>query len=261
MNINKFYYVFMALASCIAFSACSLDNSDPVPQISSITASFEYQKVNEDGFWIGEKNNKGESSDDGFGGTITQYPNEYVEGTLKFPINYSVSESSWGESTYWSGFAISARTEDSFSGLALGQYNNVVGKAKTGNKFCVVTTYGEEIEVMAEKGAIINYLYYTNSAYTVNCILNDGTFSKKFDDTDWLKCTIIGTHLDGTTAKVEISLAQGTNYVNEWQKVDLAALGIVKKLSFEFDGSDKSSYGLNTPAYICLDDINYTLVQ
>ena len=37
---------------------------------------------------------------------------------------------------------------------------------------------------------------------------------------------------------------------------DGGVIGGVKTIKFNFDGSDKSAWGLNTPAYICLDNIN-----
>ncbi len=44
-----------------------------------------------------------------------------------------------------------------------------------------------------------------------------------------------------------------------WQTWDLSALGKVNTVKFNFDGSDKGSFGLNTPAYMCIDDIRLRL--
>ncbi len=44
-----------------------------------------------------------------------------------------------------------------------------------------------------------------------------------------------------------------------WQGWSLEALGRVNKVRFDFDGSDKGAYGLNTPAYMCLDNIQLRL--
>jgi len=40
-----------------------------------------------------------------------------------------------------------------------------------------------------------------------------------------------------------------------WQTWDLTALGRVNKVKFSFEGSDTGAYGLNTPAYMCIDNI------
>ena len=54
-----------------------------------------------------------------------------------------------------------------------------------------------------------------------------------------------------TNPSIEIS--------SEWQGWNLEALGRVNKVRFDFDGSDKGAYGLNTPAYMCLDNIQLRL--
>lgn len=41
-----------------------------------------------------------------------------------------------------------------------------------------------------------------------------------------------------------------------WTKWDLSALGPVNKVKFNFVGSDTGAYGLNTPAYLCIDNLN-----
>lgn len=46
---------------------------------------------------------------------------------------------------------------------------------------------------------------------------------------------------------------------NTWIGWDLSALGKVNKVKFDFDGSDKGAWGLNTPAYLCVDDIQLRL--
>lgn len=43
--------------------------------------------------------------------------------------------------------------------------------------------------------------------------------------------------------------------INSWQIWDVSALGKVNKIEFDFKGSDVGTYGLNTPAYACLDNI------
>ena len=42
--------------------------------------------------------------------------------------------------------------------------------------------------------------------------------------------------------------------INDWRYVDLSVLGAVKKLSFELSSTDNGDWGMNTPAYFCLDN-------
>lgn len=262
MKTNKFFS-FAAIACGLAMSFTSCGEADNAVEeqpaaTKSYVISFENQKLNADGFWIGDAKGNSFSYSDDWGGTTTTFiDNAYVEGLVSFPVSYSIYASEWGESDFWSGFAISNRKETSFDAMTLtpDQYNNVAGGAHSGDNFCVVTTYGETID-LGEKGAVVKGLFYTNSAYTVNSIIKGDYYSGgPFTNEDWLKCTITGTKVDGTTASVDIDLAKEGNYTWRWLYADLSILGKVTRLAFSFTGSRTGDYGLNTPAYICLDDI------
>ena len=43
-----------------------------------------------------------------------------------------------------------------------------------------------------------------------------------------------------------------------WTKFNLSALGTVTRVEFNMEGSDSGAYGLNTPAYVCMDDVVVT---
>ena len=221
--------VFAALVCGFALTLTSCDEKDnPVDGVTTATISFENQQLNADGFWIGEAKGNSYSYEDDWGGKTTTFTdNAYEEATVK-----------------------------SFSALTLtpDQYNNITGKAHSGKNFAVITTYGETIDL--GEGVVIKKLFYTNSAYTVNSILNGDNYSgAKFDATDWFKCTLIATKADGTTANVDIDLAKDGTYVSQWQLLDLSSLGKITSLGFAFTGSRSNDYGVLTPAYICLDDI------
>ena len=65
-------------------------------------------------------------------------------------------------------------------------------------------------------------------------------------------CTLIGG------ARLEVPLAKDGDYVKEWKYCDLSdavTFQNITSLSFSFEGSKKNDYGLTTPTYICIDDI------
>ena len=109
------------------------------------------------------------------------YPCVYQEEGVTFPVTYG--------GYYWSGFALSSRTE---SGFTFGdytpegmpdQFNNVTGKAKSGKNFCVVQTYGETIQLA--KPAWVNGFYFTNSSYAAYAYEEgDGMSPGKFEKDD-----------------------------------------------------------------------------
>jgi hypothetical protein len=254
---TKFFGI-AAIVCGIVMSMTSCGNSDmPVNKKQTVTISFEKQKLNADGFWIGVPEGNSYSYNDDWGGTTTTYTdNVYNEGPVSFPVTYNLYTSAYGTSDYWSGFAISNRTATTFEAATLtpDQYNNITGKAHNGKNFCVITTYGEKISLGS--GVVIKSLYFTNSAYTVNSILNGDNYSgAKFDATDWFKCTLTGEKADGTTVTKDIDLAKDGGYVNDWQLLDLSDMGAITSLSFGFSGSRSNDYGVLTPAYICIDDV------
>lgn len=260
MKTNKFF-MLAAITCGAAFVSCSNDDV-PVPAPQDTVIGFENATLNADGFWIGEATGTSFSYEDDWGGKTTTYSdNAYTEAGATFPVTYNVYESAYGSSNYWSGVAISNRTATSFdpNTLTPDQYNNVTGKAHSGNNFCVIQTYGETIKL---NGATLKGFWYTNSAYTVNSIVNGDNYAgPAFDATDWFKCVLYPTPAGENIesgARFEIDLAKDGDYVKEWKYCDLsnvAAFKNVKEISIAFEGSRSNNWGVLTPAYICLDDI------
>ena len=87
--------------------------------------------------------------------------------------------------------------------------------------------------------------------------VGDGMSPGKFEKDDWLKCTVTATLADGTTKDVEIYLAKDGDYVKDWQFCDFQSLENVTSLSFAFDSTKKNDYGVTTPTYMCIDDIEF----
>lgn len=250
MKTNKLFgLAVLACGFALSFTSCTNDDN-PAGGKRVAKISFENKSLNDLGFWCGEVNDKGFNN--GYG---TSYACTYQEQGVTFNTTYSVS--------YWSGFAISNRTKKDFTSGDLtpkgmpDQFNNVTGKARTGQNYCVIQTYGESIDLGGE--VTVNGFWFTNSSYAANAYLKgDGMTPGKFEKDDWFKCIITGTKADGKTAKAEVYLAKDGTYVQDWQFCDLSSLGKVKSLSFAFDGTKKNDWGVTTPAYICIDDLQIT---
>lgn len=255
MKTNKLF-AMAAIVCGAVLTSCSAIEDHPATSAYTVI-SFEGQALNADGFWCGTPNDNGSSFTDDWGGKTTSYPNTYVEGGVTVQNTYSIYEASYGTSDYWSGFAVSSRTSTTYAQLTPDQYNNVAGSAHSGQNFLVAQNpYGEKLLIDGADGKVVHGFYFVNSAYTVNSILNGDSYSgPKFDATDWLKCTVKGTAADGTEKTVDIDLAKDGIYVNSWTWQDLTSLGKVVSLEFTFSGSRTGAYGLNTPAYICIDDV------
>ncbi len=245
MKTNKFF-AFAALVCGFAMSFTSCTNEDnPVGGLQVYTISFENQTLNKDGFWCGDET--GEKVDN-FGAEA--YECTYTENGASFVATYTPSWASW------SGFAISSRTETGFKDITPDQFNNITGKAHSGNNFCVVYPYFETIVVNDGKPAFVNGFWFTNEAWAVDAIVNgDGMTPGSFDKTDWFKCTVTGKKQSGGTVTVDIDLAKDGDYVKEWKYCDLSSMGKVVELSFSFSSSRTNDWGPTTPMYMCIDDL------
>lgn len=107
------------------------------------------------------------------------------------------------------------------------------------------------------------YCYVANSTYTYLSAKNGSDYNAalNYSNKGWLKLTITGYDTAGNvTNSVEHYLADFRNEKSSglsegWERVDLSTLGFVAKLSFDITGSDVGEWGLNTPAYCCIDEI------
>ena len=102
--------------------------------------------------------------------------------------------------------------------------------------------------------------YVTNSTYAYLAIKNqkDGNpepLVKKWTDKDIFTLTITGYYGRNKTEEISVPLADGMDILNTWKKVDLSDLGLVDRIGFTLSSTDNGQYGMNTPAYFCLDQL------
>jgi len=162
----------------------------------------------------------------------------------------------------WSGFACSAKTDTKTNSYE-NQYSVIagIGAAKSA-KFALVYDSASMVSSSAIK---IKNAMLTNSTYAYLDMKNGSDYSKIFAAGDWFKVIITGYNNNVKTASVDYYLAdfrEGKSFLSaNWAKVDLSALGVVNQLTFTFDSSDKGSYGVNTPKYVCIDNIGYSIAE
>lgn len=102
----------------------------------------------------------------------------------------------------------------------------------------------------------VDHMWVMNTTYVVNLIVNGDNTNPAFGAEDFLKIVAIGLDASGKECgTTEFYLARGTEYVGEWTRWDLSSLGSVAAIAFNVEGSQTSSYGLNTPAYFAYDDV------
>lgn len=114
-----------------------------------------------------------------------------------------------------------------------------------------------------DKEAVFDHVWVTNATYTAISMQTGDQFAKKFsyENKDWMKITATGFKADGSqSSTVELYLADfrtetSGGIVTEWTKLDLSSLGSVNKIVFNVESSDVGDWGMNTPAYFCMDDL------
>ncbi len=205
------------------------------------TATFENLYLDKESFWNGKD---------------LRY--SFVSGSYLFDNFYDE------EYKYWGGFAYSNVTEKNFTSYADATgYANAVGSGYDGSaNYAIINCFipGTVTVMNSEEGDSIRGFYITNSASAYKAVKEGLAPARQFVKGDYLVLTIE----NGETGKtMEYYLAdyrsenEADHYVlDTWQWVDLRELGKAKSLIFQVTGSDTGKYGLNTPAYFCMDNFN-----
>lgn len=230
----KFYFTFLMLLSVAILSAQAV-------------VDFEEFNLAGESYLNGEDGNGGFSSGDVF------LPNEY--------------NAAWGS---WSGWAISNTTDVTTPGY-LNQYSAITGSGFDGSAhYAVSYAFGNNIIILQGEAAgnVVPGMYITNSTYAYLSMRDGDSNAKKFggltgNDEDYFLLTIKAYSEGELSAdSVNFYLADfrfednSEDYiVDEWTWVDLSSLGAVDSLTFTLTSTDVGQFGMNTPAYFCVDDI------
>ena len=175
----------------------------------------------------------------------------------------------------WDGFAVSNHGDTESPGWA-NDLSAIPGGGVYGSAaFAVGYQSGfapapPTLEILdAGDGVVLRGVFVTNTTYAFLSMRDGDDYAKQFggetgEDEDWFLLTIHGLDAnDGETGTVDVYLADfraadpaGDFILDQWTWVDLTALGSVTGLSFTLSSSDMGDWGMNTPAYFALDDLN-----
>lgn len=233
MKTVKLFFQFAVLAAVI--SSCT-----PESETKTTMVDFENVLLNTDSIWNGS---------DGSG--------QFTTAHATFQNSYNAAWMSW------TGFACSAKTDTKTPGFE-NQYSVIAGSGALMSKKFAIAYADASFTCKADADGNFNIksMMLTNSTYAYLDMLNGSAFTKKFDKGDWYKVIFNGFLNKTNTASVSYYLADfrdGKTYIsNSWQKADLSALGQVDSVAISFDSSDKGEWGMNTPAYVCIDNIEFT---
>lgn len=170
---------------------------------------------------------------------------------------YQVQQTVAYSGTYVTGGVVTNITSTDFKDYT-DAYKSAAGGAHAGKNYVVWYSDGFTPNVIKLTTAgTVPGMYVCNNVYALNSMKNGDAYAgDPFGKDDWFKLTIGGS-LNGAAVNgtVDFYLAQGTDIVTNWTFVDLSALGKVDELNFTLTGSRTGDWGLNTPAYFCIDDL------
>lgn len=208
---------------------------------------FEEFDLNEDSFLNGS---------DGSG--------SFMSGDIFLPNSYNT------DFMTWSGWAISTNTDTTTPGF-MNQYSAIAGSGQGGSLHYAVTyAFGNNNIILEGEsmGKPVPGMYVTNNTYAYLSMRDGDGFSKKFggatgDDPDYFLLTVKAFHNGSITEdSVDFYLADyrfdesSMDYiVDDWEWIDLSSLGPVDSLTFTLSSTDVGQFGMNTPAFFCVDNI------
>ena len=187
----------------------------------------------------------------------------FQESFFKFNNEYNEM---WGA---WSGWAISSKTDSVTAGFT-NDLSSIAGQGHLSTTYAVAyVAGGKNYMAIDNKDISITGIHISNSTYAYRSMESGDAFAKKFggisgSEPDFFKLTI-GAMKDGKVLdqEVEVYLADFRSQVASedfilkgWKFIPLE-FGVVDSLSFVLSSSDNGAFGMNTPAYFCLDDVSY----
>ena len=203
----------------------------------------------------------------------SDYAGGFLSGDAWFANSYNV-DPTYGP--YWDGWAASNTTDTSTAGYT-NQYSAITGGGVNDSDtygVAYVNDYSYKSQLYfgylsGDYAQTVDGFYVTNTTYAWDSMTNGDFAAKNFggatgNDEDWFKLTVYGLNsgYERTAASVDFYLADyrfsdnSLDYiVDEWTWLDLSDLGVVFGLEFELTSSDVGDWGMNTPAYFAMDDL------
>jgi hypothetical protein len=194
--------------------------------------------------------------------------NAFGSGGAVFANNYNTNFGSWSGWSY-------SNTKDTNTAGFTNQFSAITGNAFSGSQYGVYFDPADETPTVFFGGPVNPVdAYITNTTYAYKAVVegDDGStppFVKgPFGQGDFFTLTVYAFDRNGAqVGSKDIFLADYTSSdpndwfaLDAWTRVDLSELGTVFGLGFDLSSSDVGDFGMNTPAYFAMDDLQYEAV-
>jgi hypothetical protein len=238
-NFKRFFGVMLIAFWAGMLWSCTDDNNEHL-----ITIDFQNLELDDSNFWNGSDRTGG------------------------FTINLATFKNDF-DTVYhsWSGFSYSNITDIETPSWSNQYSAYITGGGNSSNIYavCYVNTFGENAaEISFSNEVDMVSARVTNSTYLYYSLLNGDDYTQPFSDGDWFLLTITAFDTNGNeVGAVEFYLADfrngKTTIIDSWAEVALGSLSGVKSLVFSLSSSDTGEWGMNTPAYFCLDNLAFKI--
>lgn len=259
MKFKSFYLALIAF--CISAIPSTWANStDQIIYLDLSKASTPLQFNENTGMWA-----------DTFDDDITE-----IESQVFSIVHESISD--WQT---WYGFTVSNSIDNKFqTNFLTYQYSNMAkggillnedGSIKTNENGAPVT--GKEMPYLVSFAGFSNPsitfntgksyqvigAYFNLNSYTFYSLLYGDGVAHAFSDGDEFVLTVHGIDSQENETSVKVTLGSFQNGCltasTGWQYVDLQSLGVVEEIYFTMNSTDIGDWGMNTPAYFCMDKL------
>ena len=240
-------FALMALAMGFVFTSCDKEENGGEEAAKSFTLSYSLSKA--DSVYL--------STD-----STTKVGYYYKADITVDPF---VLVHGWGAWGFGGGFTYSSCTNDTTASNS--NLSAITKKGVKGNTYFISYTGSENYGLPAEVSFKDGKAYQAKECYVTNSTsaylaIKEGRDEygscKPWTENDKFTLIIKGFNGENETGTIEFLLADGLDVVNTWQQVDLSKLGKVTSIKFSLSSTDASQYGMNTPAYFCLDQLTVT---
>lgn len=283
--MKNFKLFFAVVAGCMSLVSCS-DDEPEAPTYYYRVIGFE----NASGVKAGPTS-YGENLYASYAGSrFTTGSEELMDGV---DFLFGINESN-GEFNFWNGGTVLSqwnyRTD--IEGQAEGWWmtylnqcsvyntnstdgSNSGAGADGSNTFAVINGYNDaaysqsaaSMSFSGGKEYLIENLMYCPTSYLYGVMSNGNPYGSNPDMSleqvrGWFMMTVTGYDAQGNvTSTVSEYVAdfrdseRKVEIPTTWKQLNLSSLGKVNRIEFNFSGSDTGAYGLNTPAYMAIDNI------
>jgi hypothetical protein len=185
-------------------------------------------------------------------------------------------DDAWGS---WNGFSISNMTDNTTAGWG-NQYSAYTGSGYNSSNYAIYYPTGTISSAGIDVNLILDSFKVTNTTYAAISMRDGDAFAKQFgsiyaadgitlDGTngeDFFRLWVIGSEVFGLGRdSLAVYLADyrfsdnSQDYIlDSWLNVDLTNFSFpVRKVEFLLESSDNGAWGMNTPSYFAIDNVNF----